>query len=200
MTKMDFEKAKTDIVQIVEIVNTVPEPLRLRCFELLFEKAFSGSKFEREPDEKSPAGEQKTDQNVKLPAGNKIPGNIKAILNRGDATEDDIAKLFMLEHEPMLPVYKIPSGSMAKAQMMKVMMVLLENGLLSNSLSAPYSELRQAVKDDGFFDSNFNKTLKRSADLFKGAITGDSIDENGSVELTGQGLKKLAETIKELAQ
>jgi hypothetical protein len=106
----------------------------------------------------------------------------------------------MLEHDPLLPVYKLPKGNTSKAQMAKVMMVLLENGLLNNNISAPYAELREALKDEGLHDANFNKALKRNADLFRGAITKDGIDENGTVELSGPGLEKLAETIKELAQ
>ena len=93
----------------------------------------------------------------------------------------------MLEHEPLLPVYKLPTGNMAKAQLMKVLMLLLENGLLSNSLSAPYAELRATLKEDGLFDGNFNKVLKKNNTLFKGAISKDEIDETGTVELTGPG-------------
>ncbi|WP_257194565.1 MULTISPECIES: hypothetical protein [unclassified Bradyrhizobium] len=195
MSKLDFEKAKGDIAQIVEIVKTVPEALQQRCFELLFEKAFSEAK--RAPE---PAANERPTEPAEPVAGKKLPGNIKAILRRGDVTEDDLGKLFMLEHDPLLPVYKLPKGNTSKAQMAKVMMVLLENGLLNNSLSAPYSELREALKDEGLHDGNFNKVLKRNAELFKGAITKDGIDEIGTVDLSGAGLEKLAETIKELAQ
>jgi hypothetical protein len=109
-------------------------------------------------------------------------------------------KLFLLDHEPILPVYKIPTGKTAHSQMCKVMMVLLENGLLNNSLTAPYPELRESVKEDGFYDGNFNKLLKRNHELFKGAITEDAIEEDKTVELTGAGFTKLAEVLKELGQ
>ena len=42
--------------------------------------------------------------------------------------------------------------------------------------------------------------LKRNHAMFRGAIDKDSIDENGVVELTGGGMEKLAEVIKELGQ
>ncbi|MBR0857153.1 hypothetical protein [Bradyrhizobium liaoningense] len=200
MPKLDFEKAKADIAQIVEIVKTVPEALQQRCFELLFEKAFSDAKPKPEKEETLPADDRSAEPDTPAVMGKKIPGNIKVILHRGEVTEADIGKLFMLEHDPLLPVYKLPTGNTAKAQMAKVMMVLLENGLLNNNVSAPYSELREALKDEGLHDGNFNKVLKRNAELFRGAISKESIDENGTVELTGAGMKKLAETIKELAQ
>jgi hypothetical protein len=113
---------------------------------------------------------------------------------------EDIEKLFLLDHEPLLPVYKVPTGKMAHAQMCKVMMVLLENGLLNNQLSAPYPELRESVREDGFYDGNFNGQLKRNHSLFKGAITKDRIKEEEVVELTGAGLERLAEIVKELGQ
>jgi hypothetical protein len=198
MAKLDFAKAKADIAQIVDIVKTVPENLQQVCFEMLFEAAFS----EPPPPEAKPKPPEveKPAEPAEPVGGKKLPGNIKAILRRGEVTEEDLGKLFMLEHDPLLPVYKLPKGNTSKAQMAKVMMVLLENGLLNNNISAPYAELREALKDEGLHDGNFNKALKRNADLFRGAITKDAIDENGTVELSGPGLEKLAETIKELAQ
>jgi len=199
MAKLDFAKAKADIAQIVDIVKTVPENLQQVCFEMLFEAAFSEPQQASEPKAKPPEGEKAAEPAESI-GNKKLPGNIKAILRRGEVTEGDLGKLFMLEHDPLLPVYKLPKGNTAKAQMAKVMMVLLENGLLNNNISAPYAELREALKDEGLHDGNFNKALKRNADLFRGAITKDGIDENGTVELSGPGLEKLAETIKELAQ
>ncbi len=49
-------------------------------------------------------------------------------------------------------------------------------------------------------DGNFNKTLKRDYDLFRSAITESSIDTNATVELSGGGMQKLAEIVKELGQ
>ena len=64
---------------------------------------------------------------------------------RNEVTKEQLEKLFMLDHQPLLPIYKIPTGNTAKAQLSKVLMVLLENGLLNNALTAQYSELREAV-------------------------------------------------------
>ncbi|HEY0331449.1 MAG TPA: hypothetical protein VGC77_20410 [Rhodopseudomonas sp.] len=200
MAILDFAKARKDINEIMEIVKSVPESLQERCFELLFEAAFA------EPTVATAPKEQAQDR-IEAPAENdgktpdkKLPANILAFINRYGVTRAELDKLFMLDHDPMLPVYKIPSGNLSKAQLIKVMMVLLENGLLGNSISAPYTELRESVKDDGFFDSNFNKALKRNHALFRGAITDDSIAEDGVVELTGEGMTKLAEIVKELGQ
>jgi hypothetical protein len=120
-----------------------------------------------------------------------------AFLRRQKLTPEELGKLFMLDHEPLLPVYKMPSGTIAKSQLTKVMMVILENGLLNNTLSASYSELRASVRDDGFFDGNFNKLFKK--DLFKG-VGKDGVTDDAVIELSGPGMEKLAEVIKELGQ
>jgi hypothetical protein len=67
-------------------------------------------------------------------------------------------------------------------------------------MTAPYSELRENLREDGLFDGNFNKVLKRHHELFKGAVSKETIKESGNVELTGNGQTKLAEIVKELAQ
>jgi hypothetical protein len=79
------------------------------------------------------------------------------------------------------------------------MMILLENGLLNNQLSAPYPELRDSIREDGLMDGNFNKMLKRNHELFKGAITKTGILEDQTVELTGAGMDRLGQIVKELA-
>ena len=199
MKKIDFTQAKADIAQIVEIVKTVPEPLQQRCFELLFDLAFSAK-----PPPEVPAPPREADATVEErrepPSGKKLPPNVLVFAHRHSVTKEEIGKLFMIEHEPLLPVYKIPTDNLAKAQLIKVMMVLLENGLLNNSLTASFNELREAVRDDGFFEKNFPRNLKRNANLFRGAIGSDDIDEAGTVELTGEGMAKLAEFVKELAK
>jgi hypothetical protein len=202
MAKLDFAKAKADIAEIVEIVKIVPDTLQHRCFELLFEAAFSGPKLAETPREEAKLPPAKTPETPLSPGAQvkKLPTNVLAFARRQNVTEDELGKLFMLEHDPLLPIYKIPQGNISKAQLAKVMMVLLENGLLSNSLTAPYTELRQSVKDDDLYDGNFNKMLKRNAGLFKGAISEDSVTEDGTVELTGAGMEKLAEVVKELGQ
>ena len=201
MSKFDFAKAKGDIAQIVDIVKAVPETLQQRCFELLFEAAFAESHSvpaNLPPKEK--VGESVgSKENVAIP-DKKLPANVMAFAVRNGVAKEQLEKLFMLDHQPLLPIYKIPTGNIAKSQLTKVQMILLENGLLNNALTAPYSELREAVKDDGFYDGNFNKVLKRNHAFFRGAISEDSIDESGVVELTGAGMEKLAEVVKELGQ
>jgi hypothetical protein len=196
MSELDFAKAKADIAQIVEIVNTVPEALQQRCFELLFDAVFSNVKPATEPKaEEQP--EAAAEVKPMAPLSKKLPSNVLAFLRRQKLEPEDLGKLFMLDHEPLLPVYKMPNGAIAKSQLTKVLMVILENGLLNNSLSATYAELRGSVRDDGLYDGNFNKLFRR--DLFKG-VGKDGVTDDILIELSGTGMDKLAEVIKELGQ
>jgi len=203
MAKFDYKQAKEEIAQINAIVETCPDALKEKCFELLFAAVFNAQatgsprKESRQPNEEQKPEEQKAEAPLQK---KKLPSNVLAFAHRNSVTPEDVEKLFLLDHDPILPVYKIPTEKTSHAQMCKVMMVLLENGLLNNQLSAPYPELRESVKEDGFYDGNFNKLLKRNHDLFKGAITEETIKEDAVVELTGAGMAKLAEVVKELGQ
>ncbi len=130
--------------------------------------------------------------------GKKLPSNVLAFARKYGVSQDELGKLFILDHDPLLPIYKIPAGNIRQAQLSKVMMVLLENALLNNTFNAPYSELRENVREDGLYDSNFNGMLKSNHKFFKGAISQKSINENAVVELTGSGYEKLAAIAKGL--
>jgi hypothetical protein len=115
----------------------------------------------------------------------KLPGNVLAFLRRHSFHRETLDKLFMLDQTPHLPVYKIDASITSKAQLQKVLMILLENAILSGSFKAPYKEIRASCKEVGLFDGNFNKTLKSNAGLFKGAVTTDKINDDAELELTG---------------
>jgi hypothetical protein len=204
MTKFDLAKAKTDIAAIVEIVKTVPEALQQRCFEMLFAAVFSETSAPADPPAnppREPAAKVEEEQSAKTPLSEKrLSPNVLAFARRQNVSQEELGKLFMLEHDPLLPIYKIPQGNVAKSQLTKVLMLLLENGLLNNSLTASYRELRESARDDGLFDSNFNKIFKRNSEFFKGAALKDGINDDVVVELSGTGMEKLAEIVRELAQ
>ncbi|QDF40893.1 hypothetical protein FJN17_26830 [Bradyrhizobium symbiodeficiens] len=194
MAKLDFAKAKADISEIVEIVKTVPEALQQRCFELLFERAFSETEASVKPGGAATPAEEPTPPGA---SDKKLPSNVVAFMRRHNIPDSQLGKLFMIDHDPLLPVYKIPTGQMAKSQLIKVLMVILENGLLNNSLTATYAELRGSARDDDLYDGNFNKLFRK--DLFKG-VGKDGVNDDTVIELTGTGMDKLAEVIKELGQ
>ena len=85
MAKFDFATAKTDIEQIVRIVETVPEPLREVCFEMLFEAVFANRKAAASnPAKETPrAAEEVKDEQEKPPTqGKKLPPNVLAFMHK----------------------------------------------------------------------------------------------------------------------
>jgi hypothetical protein len=178
MAKFDYKWAREQIAEINAIVESCPDAVKERSFELLFATVFSLPVTASRPAEPDVAvrPEENTAEHKSDPTQRKkLPPNVLAFAHRNGLAPED-------------------------TQMCKVMMVLLENGLLNNSLSAPYVELRESAKEDGFYDGNFNKLLKRNHELFKGAISEDTIEGDKTVELTGPGFTKLAEIVKELGQ
>lgn len=205
MATFDFGDAKAKIGEIVKIAESCPEPLREKCFELLFGLAFAdqskaAAKSISPPTKTTESAETEVAKSTPANSDYKLPANILAFTRKYDVPFEVIQKLFILDHEPLLPVYKITSKITATAQLQKVMMILLENGLLSNQLKAPYTELRDSIKEAGLMDGNFNKVLKKNNALFRGAVTKDKIIEGESIELTGQGYERLAQIVKELSQ
>jgi hypothetical protein len=206
MTEFNFVDAKRKIDEIVKIVDTCPQPLHEKCFELLFGIVFAGV---AQPADASPkpldfkaSGTPAEDGTAsQTPSSDyKLPSNILALTRKYDVSTDMLQKLFILDHEPLLPIYKIRTKTTSTAQLQKVMMILLENGLLNNQLKANYTELRDTIKEAGLMDGNFNKALKANYRLFRGAVTKNKIVETETIELTGEGYERLAEIVKELSQ
>lgn len=202
MSEFDFASAAKMIGEINKIVETCPPEVKEKAFELLFSQLFSRPE-PKSPVEKggaasaTPATEAAA---VELsPESLKLASNVQAFLRRHQISKEILDKLFMLDQEPMLPIYKIETKAVAQGALQKVLMITLENALLNNQFKAPYREVRDTCKEDGWVDKNFSSILKKNSGLFKGAITADTINEDAAVELTGEGQTRLAQVMKELS-
>lgn len=202
MGEIDFKKIAEQIKEINVIVSTCPDAVKERCFELLFNLIFrKRGEEENKPDADDAKNDSEQDKNSADEHKRfKLPSNVLQVARRYNISQADIEKVFLLEHDPLLPIYKITNNNMAAAQLQKILMVILQNGLLNNSLRASYVELRESCREDGLLEKNFNRNLKNRHELFKGAITASKIEEGGAVELTSDGLTKLSEVVHELAQ
>lgn len=204
--KLDFPDAKKQVEEIIKIVEQCPESLKETCFRLLFDLAFaevrSSTETSRNPMAKAISSPPVDDGKERQTQATdfKLPSNMLAFTRKYEIPIEVLQKLFILDHEPLLPIYKITTKVTATAQLHKVMMILLENGLLNNQLKAPYAELRETINEAGLMDGNFNKVLKRNSNLFRGAVTKDKIVETETIELTGEGYEYLSKIIKELVQ
>lgn len=203
MADFDFAAAQKKISEINKIVESCPDAVKSKAFELLFGQIFGAATQIIPPTSRKlepAAGARPVEPDAVTPPQTvKLPGNVQAFLRRNAMEKTVLDKLFMLDQDPMLPIYNIPTGVMAQAQLQKVLMIMLENALLNNQFKAPYAEVRDTCKEEGLFDGNFNKVMKKNSGLFRGAITPERINEDEQVELTGEGLIRLAEVIKKLA-
>jgi hypothetical protein len=203
MRDFDLAAAEQKIAEINKAIEGCPDVVKPKAFELLFTQVFgapASSLGAQEKGKKAPTPGTPPDAPDHIaPEAMKLPGNVQAFLRRNSMSKNVLDKLFMLDQDPMLPIYNIPLGVMAQAQLQKVLMIMLENALLNNQFKAPYAEVRDTCKEDGLFDGNFNKVLKKNSSLFKGAITPDKINEDEQIELTGEGQIRLAEVVRKLA-
>lgn len=204
MADFDFAAAQSKIAEINKIVETCPDAVKEKAFELLFRLLF---------DKSTPVSQQKPiakpdeaeglDEKKEPPAGLetvKLPGNVLAFLRRNSVPREALDKLFMLDQTPHLQIYKIETSVIAKAQLQKVLMIMLENAILNNAFKVTYKEMREACKEEGLYDGNFNKVLRNNDGCFKGATGNDKISDDTEIELTVNGQTKLAEVIAELTR
>lgn len=199
MRDFNLAAAEQKIAEINKAIEGCPDVVKPKAFELLFTQIFGAPAAMQEKGKKEPAPGIPDAPDPAAPEAIKLPGNVQAFLRRNSMSKSVLDKLFMLDQDPMLPIYNIPLGVMAQAQLQKVLMIMLENALLNNQFKAPYAEVRDTCKEDGLFDGNFNKVLKKNSNLFKGAITPDKINEDEQIELTGEGQIRLAEVVRKLA-
>jgi hypothetical protein len=205
MADFDFAAAQKKIIEINKIIEGCPEAVKEKAFELLFHRVFEPPTHvvrpvhATAPAAKQEPGPAEQSERAEPIDAIKLPGNVVAFLRRYSIPRDTLDKLFMLDQTPHLQIYSITTSVTAQAQLQKVLMILLENAILTGSFKAPYKEMRESCKEAGLYDGNFNKTLKKNGSIFKGAVTADKINDDEEIELTGAGQARLAEVIAELA-
>lgn len=199
---IEWDKVSKDVQKINEIVKNCSQNVQEKCFELLFNMRYGHSIIETPPDlskmmAKKTKEETKEEQTT---SEYKLPGNVLAMLRKNDLSKENLEKIFMVDHEPILPTYNIDTKRMSTAQIQRTLMVLLENALTTGYFKAAYSEIRDTCKEEGLYDGNFTANLRKKAKYFRGPITGKSVKDTDIVELSGEGTTALAELIRELGQ
>lgn len=199
MPKKSYEDMRAVIEAINKLAATCPPAAQPICFDLLFHYYVSQEEQKPAVPVPAPTPDAKKDSE-KVVTLYKLQGNVKALLRRGALADTDLENLFMLDHEPIMPIYKLTSTKTSEKQLQTVLLILLENAITSGTFKAPYREIRETCKEQGLVDANFASGLRRNNGLFKSAIKADTIAEEEDVELSGQGLDALATLIQQLAR
>jgi hypothetical protein len=202
---------KQKILEIVGIAKECPEPLQVKCFELLLSdylarqhpKASEKDKKAAEIKESGPAvqkGESEVKKTSQQEDIQEIDLHVKArqFLKKNTLTVDQINQLFYKEEGNFLPLYDdLKTTQAAESQIRIALLHALLNGMHSGDFEFNGESVREEATMRKCYDpANFAAIFKKNQSLF------DSFDKydkrHPSVRLSAEGKEKLAEIIREL--
>ncbi len=187
---MDFERLKKEIKEIVSVAESVPEPLREKCFEILLNNllgsANAGGKPKGQEEDLTPSADD-------LP----IPTQLRVFMRRTKITQDDLKAILMICDDDVNFVRDPEPKSTVEGQKEWALLLALKNCILENSLSVDPEDVRSICQDKGFYDrANFATNFKNNklAKLFKGVME----RQGESRLLTKHGEDELAKIVRKL--
>lgn len=184
MSSITPEKLK----EISTLAEGVPEPFRLKCFELLLAHTLAGARPLKDTKEHQ--------EDVKTKEASRgdfvLPIDVKALLNQYSLEDGILQKLFFIEGSGIRPVYKLNLHKKAKAQMAHALLMSLENALSTGEFKFTVDALRQRCVDQKCFDRpNFMAVLERNKNLYK------SYDPKKEIFLSTDGKADLADLLEQ---
>jgi hypothetical protein len=186
MQSITIERLK----EISALSESVPEPFRLKCFELLLAHSLTTDQPPKGKEEHPKGKEQKSDNKSK--AEFILPIDIKAFLNQYSFDETILHKLFMIEGSEIRPIYRLDIHKKAQAQMAYALLIALENAMLSGEFKFTIEALRQRCTDQKCYDgSNFMTILERNKGFYK------SYDPKKDLFLSPDGKAELANILEQ---
>lgn len=210
-----YQKLKSEIKDIIEIVNQCPESLKEKCFELLLENFLASSQpakpasaVKEQPVQK----EEPTDVQVQ-PLSEVVPSTeeialkdfhvkIQRFFQSNGITVDHINKLYYKEDGKILPLYEtLKSTSMSECQIRLALLTAFENSYSDGNGEMVFNcevvrSRCQAMKCYNL--TNFTAYFKSSKNLWE--TWPDKYDKNFAVVLSTEGKKELAKVLIDLAE
>ncbi len=193
---MDYQELKASIEEIVGICQSVPEPFRDKCFEMLLASLLRGApatvaRIEPPDDPSMP------DRRVVGSEGLRLNAPVIAFLRRRKVTEQQLETVVMMDDGAVHFTRQPKVGRIAAAQAEWALLLALKRALEAQRFEVDAESIRAQCQDKGCYDKqNFAAILKRNRDLFQGDVT----PNGGAQKLSDDGEIKLAELIKSLAQ
>ena len=194
---MNYEKFKTEIKEIAEISQSVPQPFREKCFEVLLTHLIGIN--QPTPPKKEDATPLKDKfTNRETPSALRVPANVMAFMRRTSVTQQELEAIVMVVDGELHFIKEPSHGQAAKGQNEWALLVALKNGILNNNLVADPEEVRSIVQAKGFYDNaNFATNFRKPkyARLFRNAL-----EPQGTAQpISRDGEQELAALIKSLA-
>jgi hypothetical protein len=185
-----LDKLKSDFDGIIDLVKKAPSPLQETALKIILEHWFTANVPARPSLPPAPANPAAPPAS---PGG--LPDAVKPFLTANGITTIILEKVF----HPIGPgaqilASEIPGNSKASKLVSLSLLLCVKQALESGIFMCTLKELRElAIHYDCYDSPNFAKTLKTNKSYYKPR------EKGADLELSGPGLKKAGEIIKNIA-
>jgi hypothetical protein len=183
-----YERLKSELAEIVELVESLPDRYRDRSFELLLSGLLA------EPGQAGPPpppAEQRT------PGKLTVPARVRAFLGRHSITQDQLGLLVLMENDDVHFIRQPEGVKVAPGQIQWALLLALKSALLGGEMSVDPEAVRSICIERGLYDkANFASNFKKAANASLFQKTPEP--QGPAVKLSQDGEKRLAELIKSL--
>jgi hypothetical protein len=181
---------KEELKKIVELVETVPQEYRQKCFEILLSHSLQATTSTSLP--LLPSGSVSSQVTIPSKAF-VLPIDVKAFLGQYGLEEPLLWKFYFIEGDQVRPIYRLSTRKKAVAQIQHALMLSLENAIATGQFQVDVEVLRSRCQDQKCYDRpNFMKNIKANANLFK-TVAGDQ-----PMSLSPDGKSTLADLLEQL--
>lgn len=209
---MEFDKLKTEIKEIIEIVMSCPENLQEKCFEILLtnllkpesknikkdnptvtETTQVETKKDEPKDEGNDTGDSKEiDSEISL---KDFHIKTKRFFEAKGITIEHLNKLYYKDNDKLLPLYEeLGTNKISETQIRIALLTAFENSFSNGDFEFSKTTVRERCKLLKSWDTNnASNNYRNNKDFF------DDIDSDDSIKLSTLGKDELAKVLKELA-
>jgi hypothetical protein len=184
-----YETLKTELAEIVALVETLPDRYKDRTFEVLLSALLA----EQQPGGGGD-GDEGGDGKGKTTS---LTAKMRAFIKRQSVTEEQLRELAFVEDGEVVFIHEPEVTQNSKGQIQWALLLALKSGLLGGEMEVDPEDVRSICIEKGFYDkANFAKNFKAptTAAMFQSALE----PQGKSVKLAAPGEKKLADLIKTL--
>jgi hypothetical protein len=176
-----------DLLRIVELSESIPEPYRRICFEQLLRHALvEGKPLRRMSPQESPP------PTVSAPP---LPIDVKAFLIQHKLEAGLLNRIFHIEDSAVRPLYQLQDTVKSRVQIQHALLMALETAISSGNFQFEVGDLRKRCQEQKCYDmANFTRHLKNNSPLFK------SVNLKQPFVLSSEGKEKLADLLRQLAR
>lgn len=190
--------------EIVEIAQTVPEPFRERCFDVLLNALLNESNAKPpqritppDPNTLAAVPEPPTPPAAGMTTGElPLKGQMHLFMKRTGISEETLSKVVSYVDGEIHFIHDPKPANLAAGQIEWSLLSALKNAIENNVFSLDGDQIKQICDEKGFLDAkNFWAIFRRNDKLFAKALT--SADPRQV--LSGDGQAELAKLIESLA-